>query len=1080
MDKKVKYYIDSNNEFVIENYNLAGTFSNFLPGIAGLFGIPMWVFYVNRGQAVCSFGVNGKDSPIMEFFPANRAYQLVSSQGFRTFLKIKKGKSNIFYEPFKSYSGETKSIIKQRMFVSGHELRIEEINSTLGLSVEIKYFTIPNQPFAGLARIVTLKNISKKDISMEVLDGTPLIVPFGTSNFFLQKMRRTIEAWMFVENIERSAPFYRLKVDPKDASEVKFVEEGNFYMASISGKALPVAVDPGIIFGEITDFSYPVNFVNSAKFKISKNQMNQNKLPSAMAYAAFKLGKGKDIKIHSISGHMSSKDKLNSFLPELVKEQFFVSKREENKNIINGIQDNIFTASADKKYDAYCGQTFLDNVVRGGIPITCSNAHTYAFYVYSRKHGDLERDYNKFSIEPAYFSQGDGNYRDTNQNRRNDVFFNPDVKDFNILHFYNLIQTDGYNPLVLKGVKFKLKELDPVKKALKGNIHESDFEKIRPVLSAEFTPGKLFMEMERLGVNLKISWHALLDILSKNCVTIYDAEHGEGYWVDHWTYNLDLVESFLGIYPEKLKEILLDKKEFIFYDNAFCVKPRSARYLLKSEGVVRQYHSLEHEAGKTHLIKQRLSDPQLMRTNNGEGEIYKTTLLVKMLCIAANKISSLDPSGIGVEMEADKPGWCDSMNGLPGLCGSSTPEVFELKRQIVFILNSLDKIGIGNNYNISVPVELYDFIKDLGVIIKEKLSDFDYWDKSNYLKEEYRHETKFGFSGAERTISSGELKETMNSFLWKIENAVKKAYDPSKNAYTTYFINEVSKYEQLGKRDPVKGLPLVKPTAFKSIRLPLFLEGPVRALKVETDTEKAKALCAALKKTKIYDAKLKMYRVNESLEGVSKEVGRSSIFTPGWLENESIWLHMEYKYLLEILKKGLYEEFFTEFGNALIPFQKPERYGRSIYENSSFIVSSAFPDAKMHGRGFVARLSGSTAEMLNIWLLMSAGIKPFFVNEKGELNLKFSPMLPSWLFTKTAGKDFPKNTYAFKFLGKTLVVYHNPKMKDTAGKDSVKVKSMTLEYDDGRKTDIQKDAIGLPYSLDIRNRKVKRVDIQLI
>jgi len=36
-----------------------------------------------------------------------------------------------------------------------------------------------------------------------------------------------------------------------------------------------------------------------------------------------------------------------------------------------------------------------------------------------------------------------------------------------------------------------------------------------------------------------------------------------------------------------------------------------------------------------------------------------------------------------------------------------------------------------------------------------------------------------------------------------------------------------------------------------------------------------------------------------------------------------------------------------------------------------------------------------------------------------------------------------------------------------------------LEYDDGRKIDIQKDTIGPPYSLDIRDRKVKRIDIQL-
>ena len=89
-------------------------------------------------------------------------------------------------------------------------------------------------------------------------------------------------------------------------------------------------------------------------------------------------------------------------------------------------------------------------------------------------------------------------------------------------------------------------------------------------------------------------------------------------------------------------------------------------------------------------------------------------------------------------------------------------------------------------------------------------------------------------------------------------------------------------------------------------------------------------------------------------------------------------------------------------------------------------------------------------------------------------------MLPSWLFTKKAWKDFPKNTYAFKFLGKILVVYHNTKMKDTVGKDSVKVDSIVLEYDDGRKIDIQKDIIGLPYSLDVRNRKIRRIDINLI
>ena len=76
------------------------------------------------------------------------------------------------------------------------------------------------------------------------------------------------------------------------------------------------------------------------------------------------------------------------------------------------------------------------------------------YHIYSRKHGDPERDYNFFSLEPSNYSQGNGNYRDVCQNRRNDVIMDPKVQDFNVWMFYNLIQTDGYNPLSIKGTKF--------------------------------------------------------------------------------------------------------------------------------------------------------------------------------------------------------------------------------------------------------------------------------------------------------------------------------------------------------------------------------------------------------------------------------------------------------------------------------------------------------------------------------------------------------------------------------------------------------------------------------------------------
>ena len=66
---------DENGRFVIADYQKKGTFSSFLPGIAGPMGVPVWCYYNNRGQAVCSFGAQDKDHAIMEFDSAHAAYK---------------------------------------------------------------------------------------------------------------------------------------------------------------------------------------------------------------------------------------------------------------------------------------------------------------------------------------------------------------------------------------------------------------------------------------------------------------------------------------------------------------------------------------------------------------------------------------------------------------------------------------------------------------------------------------------------------------------------------------------------------------------------------------------------------------------------------------------------------------------------------------------------------------------------------------------------------------------------------------------------------------------------------------------
>ena len=80
-NKTPKYYLKDSGEFVIENYNYSKPFSNFFPGIAGRYGITMWTFYVNRGQAISSFGVRDKDHAILEFLPANKCSREKSYEG---------------------------------------------------------------------------------------------------------------------------------------------------------------------------------------------------------------------------------------------------------------------------------------------------------------------------------------------------------------------------------------------------------------------------------------------------------------------------------------------------------------------------------------------------------------------------------------------------------------------------------------------------------------------------------------------------------------------------------------------------------------------------------------------------------------------------------------------------------------------------------------------------------------------------------------------------------------------------------------------------------------------------------------
>ena len=1048
------YFLDDSGRFVIKNYQQQKTFASFLPGIAGKFGIPIWAFYVNRGQGIASFGSRNKDHAIMEFYPANKSYQNTATKGFRTFIKLIA--EDKVYEAFRNLNAK----IKSKMIIAPDSLKIEEENLELGLKTTVSYYILPNEDFGALVREVAVENIVAEARELEVLDGMPILIPFGIENEALKEVSQTISAWAEVDCFENKTPFYKLRASAADEAEVKQMTAGNFYISILraeQNRLLTPLVDPDLIFAEKSSLETAPGFARKELTDYQGEQILENRFPSAMAAAKKNLEAGEKLETASVFGNLADKESLSEIKERILGAGYLEQKRIESKNIHNYYADHIFTVSGKKELDAYSRQTFMDNLLRGGFPLTLGRENKKSYHIFSRKHGDLERDYNDFLLEPTYYSQGNGNFRDVNQNRRSDLYFNPELKRDNLKLFADLIQADGYNPLVIEGKKFYLEAGDSIKKVMAQVEGTAEAELLKR-LEKPFTPGEIAIFIDNHDLELKNSLPDFIDLIVDAAASWTEAEFGEGYWIDHWSYNLDLIENYLSLYPEKKEELLFKEDDYTFYDSHVRVQPRSEKYLLTENGP-RQYNAVSADQKKKEEIAARTKFPYYLRT--AAGEIYTTTLFNKLLTLVLNKAATLDPFGVGIEMEAGKPGWYDALNGLPALFGSSTAETMELLRLTRFMSGALRELH--SDFKFKLAAEIHNFFKQLHRLLAESelKEDFAYWKQAGKIKEEYRALIFASLSGAEKELSAGEVEDFLAELEAKLERAVQRAEEES-GLFTMYYSYQAEEYEKLGRKSE-NGLEKVEIKKFNQHRLPPFLEAQVRAMKVLDNQSRAKNLAAGVKNSELYDQKLGMYRVNGDLSGESHEIGRARAFSPGWLENGSIWLHMEYKYLLELLKNGLLEEYYQAVNDALVPFQNPERYGRSFLENSSFILSSLNGDSKNHGRGYIARLSGSTAEYINMWSLMAFGQEPFKF-KAGELIYQPQPNLSAELFTKEkrvetlqlsekekVELEIPADSFAHRFLGSTLVIYHNPKRADTFGEAGVRVAEFKLIAQNGEK-----------------------------
>ena len=955
--------------FTIKNYNQKRPFASFLPGIAGPLGMPLWAFYVNRAQGISGFGVRDKNQPMMPFTPANKAYESVASSGFRTFIKHQ----GIVYEPF-----AVTTPFPHEMTVNQSSFSISETNTEIGLTTKVLYYGLPQESLSGLVRTTTFTNTSSSMLTLEILDGIAEFLPVGIQNDVFKSLSNIMSSWISVERLEHQLGFYKLRSSTNDSSEVKQMNEGHFYLAVHQGKRITPIVDPALVFDYDTSKQVPVYFQNhDASFIQAQPQVTTNTIPTAFIPLTINLQPGESTSIYAVAGYVREFSELQHHLDSLSREAYWQSKEQEASDVVSVLTKEIKTSSARPLFDAYVEQAYLDNILRGGYPIQLGN-NTY--HLYSRRHGDLERDYNFFTIAPEYYSQGNGNFRDVCQNRRLDVAFHPEVKRANIYQFLDLIQLDGYNPLSINGATFLCNNVDLIDDVLRK--YNVDSSLIVDYITTPFTPGQVMYQLQSFPFISGDELMEVFEVIMSNATLQANAQFGEGYWTDHFTYVLDLIENYVGIYPDELDDFLYQDNNYRYFESPVTVRPLHEKITTNSEGNVRQYHGLRHPD------EEKIE--QLHLNQNGtnwvmyQGSIYQTNLYAKLLTLVLTKHSLLDRFDYGIEMEADKPGWNDAMNGLPGLVGSGVSETIELLRIIEFMIQH------HSSKSFEVVSETYTLL--------QQLKSLPVYEDRLRAREEYRDAIRFGPQTTLSQVSTDDVISYLHELQAYLQERLKELVNDHNGIIPTFLYADIDEYVIDEKRTVhTKGVSLHV--------LPSFLEAPARILKTKMDRNALKTMHQNVRQSKLFDATLQMYKTSTSLEGSTHEIGRIKAFTPGWLERESNFLHMTYKYLLGLLKAGLYEEYYESLETNLVCFMDPAVYGRSPLENSSFIAPTNNPDPKIHGQGFFARLSGSTVEALHMWYIMMTGGAPFQMNQ-GELEFSLQPKLHHSFFNDNGEVTF--------------------------------------------------------------------------
>ncbi len=724
-----------------------------------------WMFISSNGGL--SAGRRNSESALFPYYTDDKITESADLTGSKTIVQVHTKDKTFLWEPFSErFSGIYKVSRNLYKNVYGNKVVFEEINEDLGLT--FRYHWNSSDAF-GFVKKSTLRNDGDSEIEVTVLDGIQNILPYGVtsglqndrSNLVDAYKKNELEAYLGLGIyalsaiiVDRAEPSEALKATTvwsagiEDAKylvsslqldafrkgetitqEVDIKAEKGAYFVCADVKLQAAAEKNWIVVADVNQSKVSIS-------KISQKLRNEKSLPTLVAEDIEKGSKhllelnGASDAMQLTANKLRNSRHFSNTLFNIMRGGIFDDNYQiEKLDFINYIE------KANKKVFR------KKEAVLNGLPEVFSLSHLrsltenledhnedknfkrlcyeYMPLLFSRRHGDPSRPWNKFSIntrneDGSKILDYEGNWRDIFQNWEALAHSYPEFIESMIHKFLNASTFDGYNPYRVTKDGF-------------------DWETIEP----------------------------------------HDPWSYIGYWGDHQIiYLLKFLEFIEDHYPQRLGTYF-EQDIFVYADVPYKIKDYSEILKDPKDTIILDQESEEKIIQKK---KELGADGALLRDQN--FFIYKVNLVEKLLATVLAKLSNFIPEG-GIWMNTQRPEWNDANNALVGN-GVSMVTLYYLRRFLNFFEKVIknvpeEKYTISNELLVffnSVTTTLEDNLN----LLSGKVSDTarkDVMDGLGNAGSIFRNTIyENGFSDERNTITKNDLLKFVEVSLKHLDHSI--------------------------------------------------------------------------------------------------------------------------------------------------------------------------------------------------------------------------------------------------------------------------------------------------------------------